>query len=181
MSKSTALSSLLPVLEADARRLGLTNTAWAARAGMSKETLSRLRNRTSCDLATLEALAVAVGTRLDLERQSPTGLTPDGHFPTEVDRDLEQQLLCLSAHGGTDPRTWRHLGPPFFMAGLAVMLASAAGQDRSARLDLAEQLHPGASEAAVFKRWLARSPIRPTRFLPAVRAHARMARGCHAP
>lgn len=181
MDKSTTLTSLLSVLESDARRLGLTNTAWAARAGLSKETLSRLRGRTSCDLATLEALAAAVGTRLDLERQSPKGLTPDGHFPAVVDRNLEQQLLCLSAHGGTDPRAWRHLGPPFFMAGLAVMLAGALGQDRSARLNLAEQLHPGASEAAVFNRWLARSPIHPTRFLPAVSAHAQMARGCHAP
>lgn len=180
MNKSTTLTSLLSVLQTDARRLGLTNTAWAARAGLRKETLSRLRGRTSCDLATLEALAAAVGTRLDLQRQSPAGLTPDGHFPADVRRSLEQQLLCLSAHGDTDPRAWRHLGPPFFMAGLAVMLAGAPGQNRSALLDLAEQLHPGASEAAVFDRWLARSPVRPTRFLAAVTAHARMARGCHA-
>jgi hypothetical protein len=170
----------MSVLEGDARRQGLTNTAWAARAGLRKETLSRLRRRESCDLGTLESLAAAVGTRLDLRQQSPAGLTPDGHFPADVQRDLEQQLLCLCAHGGTDPRAWRHLGPPFFMAGLAVMLAGAPGQDRSALFDLAEQLHPGASEAAVFDRWLARSPIRPTRFLPAVSAHARMARGCHA-
>jgi len=170
----------MSVLKADARRMGLTDTAWAACAGVSKETLSRLRGRSSCDLATLEALAASVGSRLDLERQSPTGLTPDGHFPAAVPRDLERQLLCLAAHGGTDPRVWRHLGPPFFMAGLAVMLAGAPGQDRSALFDLAEQLHPGVSEAAVFDRWLARSPLRPTRFLPAVSVHARMARGCHA-
>ncbi len=180
MNKSTTLASLLSVLKTNARRLGLTDTAWAARAGLSKETLSRLRGRTSCDLATLEALAAALDTRLDLRRPSPTGLSPDGHFPAVVDRNLEQQLVCLSAHGGTDPRAWRYLGPSFFMAGLAVMLAGAPGQHRSALFDLAEQLHPGASEAAVFDRWLARSPIRPTRFLPAVAVHARMARGCHA-
>ncbi len=180
MSKSTTLNSLMSVLETDARRMGLNDTAWAARAGLSKETLSRLRGRTSCDLGTIEALATAVGTRLDLKRQPRSGLTPDGHFPADVQRDLEQQLCCLSAHGNTDPGVWRHLGPPFFMAGLAVMLAGASGQDRSALLNLAEQLHPGASEAPVFDRWLARSPIRPTRFLPAVSAHARMARGCHA-
>jgi len=32
-------------------------------------------------------------------------------------------------------------------------------------LALAERLHPGASEVAVFERWLERSPVRPTRFL----------------
>ena len=30
---------------------------------------------------------------------------------------------------------------------------------------LAERLHPGASEVAVFRQWLERSPLRPTRFL----------------
>jgi hypothetical protein len=51
------------------------------------------------------------------------------------------------------------------MAGLAVMLASARGSDRRGLLALAERLHPGASEVAVFERWLERSPVRPTRFL----------------
>lgn len=180
MKKSTRLGELLSKLKADARDLGLTDTAWAARAGLSKETLSRLQRRTSCDLATLEALAASVGSRVDLGRESPAELTTDGHFPADVSRDLEQKLLCLAAHGGTDAVAWRRLGPPFFMAGLAVMLAGVPGRDRSALLDLAEQLHPGASEAAVFERWLVRSPLRPTRFLPAVSDHARMARGCRA-
>ena len=51
------------------------------------------------------------------------------------------------------------------MAGLAVMMASTPGYDRRALLALAEQLHPGATEVAVFSRWLERSPVRPTRFL----------------
>jgi hypothetical protein len=34
-----------------------------------------------------------------------------------------------------------------------------------ASLDRA-RLHPGASEVAVFDRWLQRSPLRPSRFLP---------------
>jgi hypothetical protein len=46
------------------------------------------------------------------------------------------------------------------------MLASVAGYDRRGLLALAEDLHPGSSEPAVFTRWLARSPLRPSRFLP---------------
>jgi hypothetical protein len=59
------------------------------------------------------------------------------------------------------------------MAGLAVMLASAGNTDRRGVLDLAERLHPGASEVSVFTRWLDRSPLRPTRFLPLVDAARR--------
>lgn len=180
MNQSTTLQLLLSPLESQARRLGLTDSAWAARAGLRKETLSRLRQRTSCDLATLEALAAAVGYRLNLQHQTPRPLTPDGHFPMELDRATEQELVCLGAHGGRDPVVWRQLGPSFFMAGLAVLLAGSRYRDRSAFLRLAEELHPGATDAGVFNRWLGRSPVRPARFLPAVEAHAQMARGCHA-
>jgi hypothetical protein len=55
---------------------------------------------------------------------------------------------------------------------MAVMLASARGRDRAGLLALAEQLHPGAGEPAVFNRWLSRSPARPSRFLPMVDARA---------
>jgi hypothetical protein len=66
------------------------------------------------------------------------------------------------------------------MAGLAVMLAGSPGRDRSALLELAERLHPGASEPAVFARWLERNPLRPSRFLPLVKAHSRKVRTRHA-
>ena len=46
------------------------------------------------------------------------------------------------------------------------MIASVDGFDRPGLLDLAERLHPGASERAVFAHWLKRSPLRPSRFLP---------------
>jgi hypothetical protein len=52
------------------------------------------------------------------------------------------------------------------MAGVAVMLASAPGFDRRALLKLAEQLHAGSTQVGVFTRWLERSPIRPSIFLP---------------
>lgn len=180
MSKSTALKNLLDTLTRDARRAGLTDAAWAGRAGLRKESLSRLRRRDTCDFATLHALAEAVGTRVDIQPAQAAGRSPDGHFPAEVDRDLEERLADLCARDETDPDQWTALGPPFFMAGLAVMLAGAPGRDRSASLELAERLHPGASEPAVFAQWLKRSPVRPSRFLPMVKAHSRQARARNA-
>ena len=180
MSKSTPLKNLLVTLTRDARRVGLTDAAWAGRAGLRKESLSRLRRRDTCDFATLHALAEAVDARVDVRPAQTAGLSPDGHFPAEVNRDLEERLADLCARDETDPDQWTVLAPPFFMAGLAVMLAGAPGHDRSALLELAERLHPGASEPAVFARWLERSPVRPSRFLPIVMAHSRPARARHA-
>jgi hypothetical protein len=77
----------------------------------------------------------------------------------------------LCASGDLDPQRWASAGPPFFMAGLAVMLASS-DRDRRALIELAEELYPGSSEVPVFKRWLERSPVRPSRFLPLVEARA---------
>jgi hypothetical protein len=171
MSKSTeALAPILVTLTRQARALGLTDTEWANRAGVRKETLSRLRRRQSCDFETLRSLAQGVGARLGvLEVRAPDS-TPDGHFPASVNRDYEDQLVALSVSGDLDPGRWAAVGPRFFVAGLAVMLASARNSDRRGLLALAERLHPGASEVAVFNRWLERSPLRPTRFLSLVDA-----------
>jgi hypothetical protein len=92
--------------------------------------------------------------------------TEDGRFPAQLDRDYEQRLLDLCASGDVDPKRWRGCGPPFFMAGLAVMLASVPEFDRRSLLDLAEALHAGSSQVGVFASWLERSPVRPSRFLP---------------
>jgi hypothetical protein len=56
------------------------------------------------------------------------------------------------------------------MAGLAVMLAGTRGFERGRYLALGEALHRGSSRVEVFAEWLARSPVRPSRFLPLVRA-----------
>lgn len=160
------LTETLGTLTSHARALGLTDSEWAARAGVRKETLSRLRRRQTCDFQTLLSLARVVGTRLAvLDARSPV-TTPDGHFPREVDREYEESLVELCASGNVDVARWTEMGPRFFMAGLAVMVASLAGHDRRGLLALAEQLHPGATEAAVFSRWLERSPVRPSRFVP---------------
>ena len=166
MFRSTTLKDLLDSLTEGARKKGLNDTAWAAAAGFSKETLSRLRRRSSCDLSTLVALADAAGSRLSVAGAAEPATTPDGHFPRELWRDYERQLLTLCAAQKLDPAAWAATGPAFFMAGLAVMLASHADADRRGLLALAEHLHPGATEVPVFARWLKRSPLRPSRFLP---------------
>lgn len=167
MNKSTQdLAQALALLSSRARNLGLTDTEWAARAGVRKETLSRLRGRDSCDFATLNALAGAVGAQLSVLEPRPLPVDAGRHFPVSLNRDYERQLLNLCASRSLDPARWEQLGPRFFMAGLAVMLAGTPDFDRRSLLSLAEELHPGASEPAVFARWLKASPLRPSRFLP---------------
>src|SRR6266404_2891753 len=86
MSKSTgALAQTVAALTGRARALGLTDTAWANRAGVWKETLSRLRSRETCDFETLRSLAHAVGARLGVLEMPAPDSTPDGHFPARVD------------------------------------------------------------------------------------------------
>jgi len=176
MEKSTAqLSSVLQSLERKARSLGFTDTEWAARAGIRKETLSRLRGRHSCDFATLQTLARVVGASMGVIDGSTPGLTEDGRFPAQLDREYEEELLDLCASGDLDPNRWRHRGPAFFMAGLAVMVASVPEFDRRSLLALAETLHAGSSQVGVFTLWLERSPVRPSRFLPMLLSASRHA------
>ena len=175
MYKSTnTLSDMLNSLTLAARSKGLNDSAWAAAAGFSKETLSRLRRRSSCDLSTLVALADASGASLCVAAAQPAA-TADGHFPRELSREYEHQLLTLCASRNLDPAAWAAAGPAFFMAGLAVMLAADTQADRPALLALAEVLHPGATEVPVFARWLKRSPLRPSRFLPMLAMEAKHA------
>ena len=175
MSTSISLlHKLLSRLRAHARLKGWSDAEWARRSGVPKETLCRLRSRTSCDFATLEALASAVGSGL---RVRGHGLrhSKDGLWPSAVDRTLEARLVDVAAAGSASLSDWRPLGPPFFLAGILVVLASASAFDREKCLALAETLHPGASEPRVFARWLADTPLPPSRFLPAALAQVRRA------
>lgn len=148
-----------------------TDSGWAKASGLPKETLSRLKTQSSCDLRTLGALARTVGYTLvavPVERQLGE------HVPAKFDRDYEDRLLDLSASGNADPNTWRAYGPGFFMGGLAVMLASARSFERERYLRLAESLHPGVSTPEAFGLWLKESPVRPSRFLPMARKRKRL-------
>lgn len=143
-----------------------TESAWARAAGVPKETLSRLKGQPSCDLRTLVALANAAGFTL---AAVPADAAPGRHLPSAFGREAEERLVDLAASRNLDPAAWRGHGPAFFMAGLAVMLASASGFEREPYLRLAETLHPGASSPEAFACWLAQSPVRPSRFLPMAR------------
>ncbi len=140
--------------------------AWARAAGLPKETLSRLKSQASCDLRTLAALAAAAGYVVTV---TPARQAEPGPFPETLTRELESHLLDLAASGNTDSATWQQHGSPFFMGGLAVMLASASGFNREKYLRLAEELHPGVSTPESFDRWLQHTPVRASRFLPMVR------------
>src|SRR2546423_13828231 len=112
MSKSTStscLDRLLDGLTRQARTRRLNDSGWAAAAGVRKETLSRLRSRGDCDLATLCALAAAVGAQVTI---APGAARPAaGHFPDRFDREYEGGLVDLCASGTLDPAAWRAIGP----------------------------------------------------------------------
>jgi hypothetical protein len=175
MPKSiSGLSALMSALSALARQAGWSDAEWARRSGLPKETLCRLRSRSTCDFATLDALARAVEATLEVSAR--TGRTSaDGRWPAVVDRSLEAQLAGVLGARSTRISDWRPLGPPFFLAGLAVVLASLPELDRKKYLHLAEALHPGATEPRVFARWLAETPLPPSRFLPMLEAELRRA------
>src|SRR2546423_2534040 len=132
MSTSTdSLRQTLGVLSHRARALGLTDTEWANRARVRKETLSRLRRRQSCDFETLRSLADAVGARLGVVEVQAPGSTADGHFPAHFHREYEEQLVELCVSRDRDPRRWAVMGPRFFMAGIpGVLPAGCNARDR---------------------------------------------------
>jgi hypothetical protein len=164
------LAALLDDLAARARAAGWSDAAWARRAGVPKETLCRLRSRHSCDLSTLAALARAVGARIGIvDQRSETD--EQGLFPRSFDREYEAHLIEALREAAEPPSAarMRELGPPFFVAGLAVLLADEPGFDRGRWLNLAEALHPGMTTVPVYQHWLDRSPLRAARFLPQLR------------
>jgi hypothetical protein len=114
---------------------------------------------------------MAAGNATLTKRGPGSATSADGLWPARVDRNLERALLDAFASAVPDAARCRELAPPFFMAGLAVMLASVTGFDRPKLLALAEALHPGATELCVFERWLVDTPLRPDRFLPPLLAH----------
>ena len=166
LESKKGLTALLALLAARARERGLTKTEWAARAGVRNETLSRLRGRDTCDFATLQALAHVVDAHIGVLDGAVPWSSPAETFPRKCDRVYEEALLDLCASGDLNSERWLKVGPAFFMAGLATMVASAAGFDRPGLLALAEKLHSGSTQPGVFDRWLAASPVRPSRFLP---------------
>ena len=171
LESTKPLVYLLETLTGAARHAGWSDAEWARRSGLPKETLCRLRSRSTCDLATLHALSQAVGKQLTVDE--PTARTSgDGLWPAVVDRHLESKLLDVLTRGRDSRRTGGLSVQLSSSPGLAVTLASVPGFDRRRYLDLAEALHPGATEPRVFAKWLAETPLPPTRFLPMLQAQS---------
>jgi hypothetical protein len=171
MSKSIEpLQLLLSDLRREARAQGLSDAQWSARAGVRAETLARLKDRSSCDLDTLTQLAAVVGATLELSWAGAAARVSAAHWPESLSREDEERLLRFLASRTLEPRAWLQHGSPYFMAGLATMLASLPGFERRRYLELAEALHPGMTTPEVFEAWLHRSPIEPSRFVPMLMA-----------
>ncbi len=165
------LQDLLQTMTTRVRARGWTDRQWAFKANIRPETLSRVRHRGSCDVATLDALAQACGLEL-VTRDPAVAVATDasGLFPGQFDRALEERLLALCVSGNADPAHWRTLGPSFFVAGLAAMLSCFDDLDPDDRYaKLAEALHPGVLAVSAFGLWLQRSPVKASRFLPMLR------------
>ena len=85
-------------------------------------------------------------------------------LPTVFGRAEEDALLDLCASGSLDLERWLAVGPRWFMAGVAMMMARGTGPERRAMALLAETLSPGMSTVDSFGQWLELSPVKPTRF-----------------
>lgn len=169
--RSADLSALIDNLTAAARRAGLNDSQWAA-----ARPFARKHFPASADSPAAISIPCKRWHRR-LERRYKQFLarrqqsaTDDGHFPLRFDRDTEERLLFLCASGDLDLQHWLEYGSSFFMAGIAVMLASLRDMDRRRYLALAEALYAGSSRAEVFSLWLQRTALRPSRFVPSLRA-----------
>jgi len=100
--------------------------------------------------------------------EADPGVKPVGR-PSKTEetpfRLKEEAMLALCA-AAPDVKAWRRAGTPRFMAGMALMLASAPGFDRARYLALAEQLDPSILTVEAFEAWLKDNPYKPSRFLP---------------
>ena len=109
-----------------------------------------------------EVSAVPAGVRVDRARRAGADET--------YGRAEEERLLTLCTSGDFRPSRWSRAGPPERMAGVAAMLGSMPGFDNVRMLALAERLHPGMSRPEVLGKWLAKSPVDPSRFFPMLEA-----------
>lgn len=90
-----SLESMLADILARGRAAGMTHGALAERAGLTPETLSRLRHKGDCRLATLIALAEAVGLQVVLR---PEGAAAEDPVPA-----VDEPPMAPAA-GGQRPR-----------------------------------------------------------------------------
>lgn len=88
-------------------------------------------------------------------------------------RRVEERVVELCTRGDYRLSRWLRAGDPGMLAGVAAMLASQEGFDRTRMLALAERLQPGMSTPERFGQWLEHAPVQAARFLPMLRARTR--------
>ena len=141
---------------------------------------TQLKNRLGAVLeqATLEPIAIErhgrvvaylIPASLPEKRDPSRGMQPSSKWG----RSDEERVIELCAKGDFRPSRWLRAGSPDMLAGVAAMLASVEGFDRTRMLALAERLQPGMSTVEAFGQWLASTPIRAERFLPRLKARMR--------
>ncbi len=91
-------------------------------------------------------------------------------MPSNWDRATEREYGLLCASGSTEVARWTTVGPRYFSAGIAMLMASTMDADRAAYLALSRALWPGMSKLQEFEAWVRLSPAKPSSFLPRVRA-----------
>jgi len=122
--------------------------------------------------------AKKVGSYWIIPAEADPGIKTVGR-PSKVEapfRLKEEAMLALCA-AAPDLKAWRRAGSPRFMAGMALMLASAPEFDRKRYLALAEKLDPTALTVESFEAWLKENPYKPSRFLPLLQQLRRRKKG----
>lgn len=127
LERSTAAAALSRIADA-AKSQGLSRRALAQRAGVRPETVSRIASRGTCDFATLERLAAAVGLRLGLHDEAAQG---PGSGRDAVLRRLALIRTLAKAHGARS---------------VELFGSAARGEDLpGSDLDFVVELEPGRS------------------------------------
>jgi len=128
MNEPSALTLTFTRIADAAKSRGMSRRALAQRAGIRPETVSRIASRGTCDFATLERLAAAVGLRLGLQDETAQATG------TGRDEVLRRQALIRTlakAHGACS---------------VELFGSAARGQDRpGSDLDFVVELEPGRS------------------------------------
>ena len=127
-SVTSPATQTLRQITAAASAQGLSRRALALRAGVRPETVSRIASRGTCDFATLERLANAVGLRLGLEGGA---LQAAGAARDEVLGKARLIRTLATAHGARS---------------VELFGSAARGEDRPrSDLDFMVELEPGRS------------------------------------
>ena len=85
-------------------------------------------------------------------------------------RRNEERVIDLCVNGDFRLSRWLRAGDSRTLSGVAAILASVEGFDRTRMLALAERLSPGMTSPRGFNQWLRGTPVQAGRFVSMLRA-----------